>query len=45
MEGRQAREALATRCFREAKVSLVLESSTTLKRVKMNFAVVFFIFI
>jgi hypothetical protein len=37
MEGRKAREAPMTGHFREEKFALVLESSTTLKRVKMNF--------
>ena len=44
-EGRKAREAPTTGRFREAKFASVLESSTTLKRVKMNFMAgkVFFI--
>jgi hypothetical protein len=37
MEGRKEREAPMAGCFREEKVAPVLESSTTLKRVKMNF--------
>jgi hypothetical protein len=36
-KGRKAREAPMTGHFREAKFAPVLESSTTLKRVKMNF--------
>jgi hypothetical protein len=37
MEGRKAREAPTTWRFRVAKVAPVLENSTTLKMVKMNF--------
>ena len=45
MKGRKAREALTTGRYREAKFAPVLESSTTLKRVKMNFMADNFFFI
>jgi hypothetical protein len=37
MEGRKSREATMAGLFQEVKVAPMLEISTTLKRVKMNF--------